>query len=178
MIEEFVKLVPMESVLGREFKGLRAHLETRKVEFESARDKMDYDTSAYRRANLALRRFLDEWIPRCQRAVPVLEQRAVERLALLEQQSLHNRVEWSRRSEARVWQHYALDHYRKNLPSKIRRVRWYNPNLVHALFKAWRIFRLETRRWKYERIPWDGSRAMHAMIRFIVLIDDLAVSHD
>lgn len=182
-ILEFDKLVPAESVLGREFLLLKENLAVHKKAFEAAPDKMDYDTSAYRRGNMAIERFLREMLPLVRSASFVVNDR-VQQMFDIQQGKMQasaissRRIDIDRRSEARIWQHYALDCYRQKLPHKMRRLRWYNPTLVHRLLKSWLNFRKEVRNWKYERMKWDGSRAMHAMFFFIVQVDLLAVSHD
>lgn len=182
-ILEFEKLVPIESVLGHEFKLLKENVAKHKSAFESAPDKMDYDTSSYRRGNMAVERFLRDFLPLVRSASRVVTDRALEMLDIqqgkMQSTSIEKRrIDIDRLSQARIWQHYALSCYRQRLPRKMRRLKWYNPMLVMSLFKAWRTFRREIQAWKYSRVQWDGSRAMHAMFMFIVKVDELAASHD
>lgn len=179
--QSFEQLVPVKSVLGREFQSLKKERQKQQDAFERSTDKMGYETSPYRMANLATERFIREWLPRVERAYVVLGNQAKENM--LNHESATLRWEFGlktpvdRRTEARIWQHFALSRYRDHR-QLVSRCKIYQPNLVDKIRKAWRHFRKESMIWKYGGTPWDGSRAMHAMLDFILQVDLLAAVND
>lgn len=177
----FNELVPLKSTLGREFQWLLKERQSQQQAFEQAADKMVYETSPYRRSVMAVDRFLSEWLPRVQRAVVVMDAQAKENLLNHEAATLRwefgMETPVDRRSEARIWQHYALSKYRILRP-QIKRCKIYHPLLVSRILSAWKTFRNETMIWKYGGMPWDGSRAMHAMFDFILNLDLLSSVDD
>lgn len=181
-VAEFEQLVPEKSPLGREWYKLKAEHETQRVKFENAPDKMDYDTSYYRRAGFALETFLDNWLPRVQKAMIVLDKRATDALAeralATQRKDDKHHVQLSRRTTARIWQHHALQKYRDTFPRGVKKLNAYHPGHVGALIRAWKTFRREMVLWKYGHQDFDASQAMQAMLNFFVQLDLLAASND
>lgn len=179
--EQFVQVVPTKSVLGREWEALKKEREKQQRAFESAPDKMDYNTSPYRRANFACDKFLSEMMPRILKAKELLDDRATNALALAESNALHPRhgISFFRKDEKDIWSHYALERLRKNL-SRVQRQKFkgYHPDVYSSVAASLRTFRTELVRWKFGGQPFDGSQAMHSMFQFILRLHLLEAAND
>ena len=166
--KQFEHLVPFKSVLGREFLALQAERNKQRSFFESAKDKMDFDTTPYRRSEIALGRFLDDMIPLVIKGQAVLAESG-DRLSVAEEKILYSPI-WGikadRRSLRVIWMNFAFERVSLALPKPRRQFRIYHPVLWHTLVSLCKKFRDESRRWTYGGQPFDGSRAMHAMIDF------------
>jgi hypothetical protein len=171
------KIIPEKSVLWRELKQLQKYREIEQKKYEQTADKMGYETSPYRRANMAVEMFVSEWLPKVERAQIQLTEQA--KINLLNHEAAVLRFEYGiktpvdRRSELRIWQAFLVTRYRDIKPS-MQRAKRYQPNLVENLIVAWKAFRKEGMIWKYGGMPWDGSRAMHAMFSVLLQIRLLA----
>ena len=179
---KFAKLVPLKSVLGREFLALQTERDKQKLAFESAPNKMDVDTTAYRRAEIALEKFLEAMLPPVMATLLKLEN-ARERLEIAEAKAQNNEyghgIVLDRRSMQIIWTRFAIERYRLALPKKERkRLKAYHPGLWHDLGTAWLAFRKEIKRWQFGGQPYDGSQAMHSMIAFQVKARLLASAND
>jgi len=181
MIAEFDALVPPKSLLGRELKALIKERDRQALAFDSASDKMQYDTSAYRRSSMAIERFLRQWLPRIREANARMADDAASRLAAHQESVLsHNygiTTPVDRRTESRIWMHYTVERYRLIRPS-LARIRRYNPGVISELLMRLKTFRHELRLWKYARIPFDGSQAMASMIQVIACLTGLGAFYD
>jgi hypothetical protein len=178
---QFAKLAPQKSVLGREFLALVAERDKQKLLFESAPDKMDYDTTPYRRAGIALGRFLDDMIPLViKHAYKVEDARTtLERAEAKAQYTDYHGIKLDRRSHQIIWTRFAIERYRLAIAKKDRKkFKMYHPQLWRELGEAWQEFRREIKRWQFGGMPYDGSQAMHSMISFQVKARLLASAND
>jgi len=179
---KFLKLVPMKSVLGREFLALQAERDKQKTSFESAEDKMAADTTPYRRSELALEKFLEVTLPLVMAAHMKLDE-SLPRLEVAQQKAQmgfeKHSIRINRRDEMIIWTRFAIERYRELLPKKSRKqLKAYHPGLWHDIGIAWKEFRQEIKRWQYGGQPYDGSQAMHTMIAFQLKCRYLGVAND
>jgi hypothetical protein len=181
MIAEFETLVPPRSLLGRELKALLKERDKQEALFDLAIDKMDYETSPLRRANCAIERFIDNWLPRVQSALVRVEAESLVRFNARQDSVLMweygTPTPVDRRSEATIWARHALDRFREVRPA-MRRAKMYHPHVLVELLSAWKVFRHELRLWKYARVPFDGSQAMASMLQFFMRLDLLGAVND
>ena len=165
--KEFERLVPMRSVLGAEFLGLQKELNKQRTAFESCKDRMGYDTISYRRAEITLGRFLDDFIPLIHKANAVLAP-SKERLEIAEAklQNKDRGIVLTRKMTKRIWIVFALERYRLFAKPLKKEFKKYHPGMWKDLLVAWSVFRKEVNRWMYGGQPYDGSQAMAYMIDF------------
>lgn len=166
--KEFEKIVPLRSLIGREFLALQVERDKQKLLFESSNNKMGYDTQPYRRSEIALGRFLDDMLPRVIDNKPALT-RAAEGLARAEA-NLKNKCLMDRKSEQIIWTRFAIERLRLKLPSKsvLKKIHSYHPSLCRNVKESWKEFQSELRIWKNGGQPFDGSQAMHLMFAFLM----------
>lgn len=180
--KEFEKLVPLKSILGREYEALKTERHKQKSLFEESLDKMAYDTAPYRRANISLGRFLGDMLSLLHKTLPkiILAKTALEVAEAKAQNNEYGHgIELHRRSHQIIWTRFAIERYRLAIPKKERkRFKIYHPELWRELGQAWMDFRREIKRWQFSRIPYDGSQAMHLMIAFQVKARLLASAND
>jgi hypothetical protein len=174
---ELESLVPTKSVLGREWNALKSERDKQRHAFESAPDKMDYNTLLYRRSNFACQRFISEMLPRIIEAKKSLGSRAVESL---EKHQERNEIKLDRKDTADIWSHFVLERIRKYISRQDRRrMKSYHPGVYSAVIVNLRSFRKELRRWTYGGSqPFDGSQAMSAMFKAILSLHLLEAAND
>lgn len=166
----FERLIPMRSALGREFLALQSERNKQRMKFESATDKLAYDTIPYRRSEIALGRFLDDMIPLVSKHLEKMKTAQVgmdraEEDAKYPLFGLGIRID--RRSEQIIWTRFAIERYRAVIaPDYRKKYKMYHPALWSDLRSAWREFRKQIKRWQFGGQPFDGSQAMHSMIAF------------
>lgn len=169
--KEFEKLVPLQSLLGREFLGLQSARNKEKQMFESANNKMGFNTQAYRLTEMALRKFLEDWYWRVLAAKEKLEG-ARERLENAEQKVQNNAfghgITLDRRDIQKIWVRFALERYRLFAKPLKKTYRRYHPGMWKDLLACWKEFNREIKKWMFGGQPFDGSQAMSNMIAFQV----------
>lgn len=180
--KQFGNLVPSKSALGREFLALQAERDKQKLLFESDPNHMACDTLSYRRAEIALARFLDDMFPLVVRYANKVEE-ARTRIELAEAKAQYadygHGIHLDRRSHQIIWTRFAIERYRFAIQKKDRkRFKMYHPILWKELGAAWQEFRHEIKRWQFSGMPFDGSQAMHSMISFQVKARLLASAND
>ena len=180
--KQFEHLVPMKSVLGREFLALQAERDKCKLEFEASPDKMAADTLAYRRSEIALARFLDDMLKRILETKPRLDD-ARERLEIAEAKAQNNShghgINLDRRSMVIIWTRFAIDRYRLHVSKDTRKqVKQWHPELWKELGNRWMEFRKQLKKWQFGGQPFDGSQAMHSMIAFFTQAHQIKASND
>jgi hypothetical protein len=178
--KQFEHICPMKSALGREFLALQSNRNKCRQEFESSPDKMAADTLVYRRAEIALGRFLDDMIPKIIACQSKLED-SRENLEIAEEKAQRNThgIVLDRRSEQIIWTRFAIERYHLAIPKSDRKMfKRYHPQLWKELGEAWQTFRSEIKRWQEGRQPYDGSQAMHNMIAFQLKARLLACAND
>lgn len=178
--ELFKKICPMKSVLGREFLALQSERNKQRESFGSSADKMGHDTGPYRRSDMALNRFLDEMIPRILDVEEKLKE-AKPKIEIAEHRAQDNKhgIVIDRRSEQIIWTRFAIEQYRLLIPKKSRKkLKAYHPGLWNDLGQAWTAFRNEIKRWQFGGQPFDGSQAMHTMLKFQVKTRLLVAAND
>jgi hypothetical protein len=180
--KHFEHICPLKSALGREFLALQSYRNKCRQEFESSPDKMAADTLAYRRSEIALGRFLDDFIPV---VMKYLEDMKTGKIGLDRAEYAAKNPMWGRelkidrRSEQIIWTRFAIERYRIAIPKKDRKkLRMYHPQLWKELGEAWQTFRAEIKRWQSGRQPFDGSQAMHEMLAFQMKARLLASAND
>lgn len=159
----FQHLVPLWSALGREFAMLRSERNHHRMAFETAKDKMAFDTSALRCSEIALSRFLSDMIP-------MVQQHKIQQEKVFKSTS---QVE--RRSERIIWTRHAIESYKSMVPKgDKRKLKMYHPSLWQEVGRAWKEFKDEIKRWQGGQQPFDGSQAMSKMMFFQVKVRLLA----
>lgn len=177
--KEMTQRLPAKSPLGREWAILIKKRDHEQLLFASAKDKMDYDVSDYRRANMAVLRFIDFWLERVRRAQDILTPRAVFTLSAHQNRVLsHDGVHLSRHTLMRIWQRHTILRYREILKEGDKILKRYHPGLLDDLQTNWKKFRSEIQSWKRQSSPFDGSAACHAMIQFLYTCHLAAARHD
>lgn len=178
--EEFERIVPTKSVLGRQWQALKKERSSQQYKFESSVDKMDYNTSPYRRSNFACERFLSEFLPRIVDVQPRLDERTVTALEEDEKKVLDSIGQLRRKDEMQIWRHYLLSRIRRHLSLVDRRkFKAYHSGLYYGVASALRDFRRELSRWRWNgSAPFDGSLAMHKMFQAILRLCLLEAAND
>jgi hypothetical protein len=177
----FEKMVPMKSVLGREFLSLQSERDKQKAAFEASKDPLAVDTQPYRRAGIALEKFLESTLPLVMAAQLKLQE-AKEGLETAEEKAQRNNshgIVLDRRSIQIIWTRFALERYRAVLPKTERKkLKAFHPGLYQDIGQAFKKFRFEIKRWQYGGQPFDGSQAMHSMIAFQLKARLLGAAND
>lgn len=166
----------MRSVLGREFLALQSERNKQKQLFESAPQKMAADTLSYRRAEIALGRFLDDMIPRITKANFSLL-RTQSRLDLTESKA-KDKIQMSRQDAKIIWHNFATERYQILVDPYKATFKKYHPSLLQELDNKWNVFEKELDRWVFGGQPFDGSQAMSTMIDFQIQCRLLAAHND
>ena len=175
----FESVVPEKSVIGREWKVLKAERDKAQALFASLENKMEADTTVYRRSNMAVHAFLEEMLPLVLKAATI-DGRAKDTLDLAAskaQYSYHG-FKLDRWTEARIWLHHCIDRYRVHLPKSLQPYRAYHPTLCRQIDVAMRTFWKDLHQWLWLGVPWDGSQAMHSMYAVILKAQLLGHAND
>lgn len=162
--KKFEKMIPMQSVLGREFLALQANRDRERIKFESSHDKMGINTHPYRAAEIALSNFLITMIPLIEKSKESLAG-AESRIEVFEDKAKEE-MRIDRRSQRIIWTRFTLDRYREIAKPVKKKIRMYHPGLWVDMISAWRDFKKEIKRWEFGGMPYDGSQAMNSMIDF------------
>lgn len=160
--------IPLKSPLGREWVALLKTRDYEKQLFESSTEKMAYNISNYRRANMAVLRFIELWLPRIQKAQDVLTPRAIFTLEAHQNKILsHDGIYLNRHTIMRIWQRHAIMRYREIISEGAVVLKRYHPSMLHELQNLWKQFRADLQAWRRMTSPFDGSQACYSMIQFL-----------
>lgn len=163
----FSKLVPMRSLLGREFLTIQAERNKQRQIFQSSPNKMAADTLAYRRAEIALGRFLDDMIPRVEKADVTLLG-IQDKLKAIEDKAKDpvRGISLNRQDVKTIWNNFAIERYNFFAHPLKAQFKKYHPSAWKELEESKNKFENELNRWVFGGHPFDGSQAMNDMLDF------------
>lgn len=175
----FEKLVPLRSLIGREFLALQSERNKQRQIFESSPQKMSADTLSYRRSEIALGRFLDDMIRAVEKAdFSLLGTKEKLEIAEAKAQGDVHGIVLKRKEIKTIWRNFAVERYQLFAEPLKQTFKKYHPSLWRELDEAFKKFELELDRWVFGHQPFDGSQAMSNMIEFQVKCRLIASHND